>query len=55
MIPIVVCGRVVGVLDVDSMNLGNFDSTDKYYLETAVDLLKPKLKNSSQERRPQDA
>ena len=38
-IPVKRDGSVVGVLDVDSSNRGEFDEIDKFYLEQFVDLL----------------
>ena len=38
-IPIIRDNKVLGVLDVDSIELGQFDSTDKTYLEQIVDLI----------------
>jgi GAF domain-containing protein len=38
-IPIFVNGIVVGVLDVDSVELSAFDATDRLYLEEVVGLL----------------
>ena len=42
-IPILNAGTVLGVLDVDSENMANFDQTDKVCLEDVVGLLKPKF------------
>jgi L-methionine (R)-S-oxide reductase len=39
-IPIVRNGSVIGVLDVDSAELDQFDETDKKFLEEIVDLIK---------------
>ena len=38
-VPILVKGAVVAVLDVDSDHYGSFDETDAFYLEKAVELL----------------
>jgi len=38
-IPIIKNGEVLGVLDIDSYRLNNFDETDKIYLEKIVNLL----------------
>lgn len=38
-VPLISKGTVVGVLDVDSIQYGQFDATDKYYLEQIVTLL----------------
>ena len=38
-VPIIVDGKVKGVLDIDSEYLNTFDETDKLYLEKLVDLL----------------
>jgi GAF domain-containing protein len=54
-VPIQVGGKVVGVLDVDSQNLSNFDETDRVYLEKIVEMLKPKFRNSGREGELQDA
>lgn len=42
-VPIVKDGEVLGVLDVDSYRLNNFDEIDKIYLEKLVDLLVSKF------------
>jgi L-methionine (R)-S-oxide reductase len=54
-VPIQVGEKVVGVLDVDSQNLSNFDETDKAYLERVVEILKPKFKDSDPEAHLCDA
>ncbi len=38
-VPIIKDGEVLGVLDIDSYRLNNFDEVDKIYLEKIVDLL----------------
>lgn len=38
-VPIVRHNKVIGVLDVDSVELNQYDTIDKYYLEQIVDLL----------------
>jgi len=38
-VPIVRHDKVIGVLDVDSVELDQYDTIDKYYLEQIVDLL----------------
>ncbi len=38
-VPIIKDGKVLGVLDVDSYELNNFDEVDKVYLEKIVSLL----------------
>ena len=38
-VPLMVNGKVVGVLDVDSAELDQFDTIDQQYLEQIVDLL----------------
>lgn len=38
-LPIVRSGDVVGVLDVDSVNLNDFDETDHQYLQEIIDLV----------------
>jgi L-methionine (R)-S-oxide reductase len=38
-VPVIRNGKVIGVLDVDSENLDQFDTTDKKYLEEVVNLL----------------
>ena len=38
-VPIYVENRLIGVLDLDSFEYGNFDETDKIYLEKAVKLI----------------
>lgn len=53
--PIQVGGKVVGLLDVDSQNLSNFDETHRAYLEKVVESLKRKFKNSRLGGPPQDA
>lgn len=42
-IPIIKNGEVLGVLDIDSYRLNNFDETDKIYLEKIVNLLLSKF------------
>lgn len=42
-VPIIKDGKVLGVLDVDSYELNNFDEVDKFYLEKIVDLLVSKF------------
>jgi L-methionine (R)-S-oxide reductase len=54
-VPIQVAGKVVGVLDVDSENLSNFDETDRVYLEKIVEMLKPKFRNSDWKGKSQNA
>ena len=43
-IPIVLNGKVWGVLDIDSPEMGRFDETDRSFLEKAVELF---VKNTS--------
>jgi L-methionine (R)-S-oxide reductase len=43
-VPIEVGGRVVGVLDVDSQHLADFNETDRTYLEKVVEMVKLKFK-----------
>ena len=43
-VPIVVDGEVLGVLDLDSPNVGRFDAEDKAGCEALVALLGPRLK-----------
>lgn len=43
-VPIIKDGEVLGVLDIDSYQLNNFDELDKIYLEKIVELLIPKFK-----------
>jgi len=38
-VPVIRNGEVVAVLDVDSEELGQFDTTDQYYLEQIVELI----------------
>jgi GAF domain-containing protein len=38
-VPIIKDGEVLGVLDIDSYELDNFDETDKFYLEKLVEIL----------------
>ena len=38
-VPIIRHNKVIGVLDVDSIELDQYDTIDKYYLEQIVDLL----------------
>jgi len=38
-VPIIRNNEVIGVLDVDSIELNQFDTIDKYYLEQIVDLI----------------
>lgn len=40
-VPIIVNNEVKGVLDVDSVLLGDFDETDKKYLEAIVQMIEP--------------
>jgi L-methionine (R)-S-oxide reductase len=54
-VPIQVGGRLVGVLDVDSQGLSDFNETDRAYLEKIVEMLKPKFRSSSREGESQDA
>jgi len=42
-VPIVVDGRTVGVLDLDSASFGNFDIEDRRALETIVNDLEPRI------------
>ncbi len=42
-VPIIKDGEVLGVLDIDSYRLNNFDKVDKIYLEKLVDLLVSKF------------
>ncbi len=42
-VPIIKNGEVLGVLDIDSYELNNFDEIDKIYLEKIVDLLLEKF------------
>ncbi len=42
-VPIIKNGQVLGVLDIDSYELNNFDEVDKIYLEKVVDLLVSKF------------
>jgi L-methionine (R)-S-oxide reductase len=46
-VPIRHAGAVVGVLDVDSESLANFDRTDKHYLEKVAELVGGKFRESS--------
>jgi len=46
-VPILVDGRVVGVLDADSESLASFDELDKKYLENVVALLEGKFRTST--------
>jgi L-methionine (R)-S-oxide reductase len=46
-VPIRRVGAVVGILDVDSDSLANFDHTDKYYLEKVAELVGSKFRSSS--------
>lgn len=38
-VPMVKDGRLIGVLDLDSFEYGNFDEVDKEYLEKAVEII----------------
>ena len=38
-VPLFLKGKMVGVLDVDSINLNPFDATDEYYLQQIIALL----------------
>ena len=38
-VPLFSKGKMVGVLDVDSINLNTFDATDEYYLQQIIALL----------------
>ncbi len=38
-LPIIRSGEVVGVLDVDAVNLNEFDETDSFFLQQIVDLI----------------
>lgn len=42
-VPIIKNGEILGVLDIDSYRLNNFDEVDKIYLEKIVDLLVSKF------------
>jgi L-methionine (R)-S-oxide reductase len=42
-VPIIKGGEVLGVLDIDSYELDNFDETDKFYLEKLVEILLEKF------------
>jgi L-methionine (R)-S-oxide reductase len=42
-VPIIKDGEVLGVLDIDSYELDNFDETDKFYLEKIVEILLEKF------------
>jgi L-methionine (R)-S-oxide reductase len=42
-VPIIKNGEVLGVLDIDSYELDNFDETDKFYLEKLVEILLEKF------------
>jgi L-methionine (R)-S-oxide reductase len=42
-VPIMKDGEVLGVLDIDSYELDNFDETDKFYLEKLVEILLEKF------------
>jgi len=42
-VPIIKNGEVLGVLDVDSYELNNFDEIDRFYLEKIVELLLEKF------------
>jgi L-methionine (R)-S-oxide reductase len=42
-VPIIKDGEVLGVLDIDSYELYNFDETDKFYLEKLVEILLEKF------------
>lgn len=46
-VPIMVGGRVVGVLDADSESIASFDEVDKEYLESVVDLLEKKSRSAA--------
>jgi L-methionine (R)-S-oxide reductase len=46
-VPIRHAGAVVGVLDVDSESLANFDQTDKHYLEKVAELVGGRFRESS--------
>ena len=39
MIPVIRNGEVLGVLDVDSVELNQFDETDKFFLQKIVELI----------------
>lgn len=43
-VPIIINNELYGLLDIDSPILARFDETDKKYLESIVDILKPHLK-----------
>lgn len=43
-VPMEVGGRVIGVLDVDSQHLADFNETDRTYLEKVVEMVKLKFK-----------
>ena len=38
-VPMISCGNVVGVLDIDSDELNTFDDTDRIYLEKVVEMI----------------
>lgn len=42
-VPIIKDGEVLGVLDIDSYELDNFDEVDKFYLEKIVEILLEKF------------
>jgi len=42
-VPIIKDGEVLGVLDIDSYELDNFDERDKFYLEKLVEILLEKF------------
>ncbi|CUU06531.1 GAF domain-containing protein [Candidatus Thermokryptus mobilis] len=42
-VPIIKDGEVLGVLDIDSYELDNFDEVDKFYLEKLVEILLEKF------------
>jgi len=45
-VPIIVDGELLGVLDLDSPNVGRFDAEDKASCEALVALLGPRLLNA---------
>ena len=44
-LPIMIDNSVIGVLDIDSENLNQFDLTDQIYLEKAIEIMAPILAN----------
>ena len=42
-VPVIKEGKIIGVLDIDSKEIGTFDQTDKDYLESAMKILSENL------------